>query len=75
MRIDRGPLKLGKPVLRFYEWKGDWVSYGYFQTEAETRDKFGNGVNLVRRWTGGGMADHRIDRTYTLAIPPDLAKQ
>lgn len=28
MAIDCGLLTLGKPVLRLYEWAGDWVSYG-----------------------------------------------
>ena len=75
MRIDREFLKLGKLVLRFYEWDGDWVSYGSFQTEEEVRQEFGSEVNLVRRWTGGGMVDHRIDRTYTLVAPPEMAKK
>lgn len=75
MRLDRELLKLGRPVLRFYDWEGAWASYGYFQSEDETRAEFGVDVNLVRRWTGGGMVDHRADQTYTLAIPPELAKQ
>jgi len=65
----------GVPVLRLYEWSGDWVSLGYFQSLAEARGIFGEDANYVRRWTGGGIVDHRADSTYTLVIPrsEDLA--
>ena len=56
------------PVLRVYSWKGDWASLGYFGKIAEARQQF-PGLNLVRRWTGGGMVDHRSDWTYSLAVP------
>lgn len=56
------------PVLRVYEWAGDWASIGYFGRFAEARELF-PGLNLVRRWTGGGMVDHRADWTYTVVIP------
>lgn len=63
------------PILRFYEWSGDWVSLGYFQSLAEARGIFGEELSYVRRWTGGGIVDHRADSTYTLVIPrsEDLA--
>ena len=58
------------PVLRVYEWDGDWVSFGYFLKFAEVSRQFdGQGVRLVRRATGGGVVDHRRDRTYTLVVP------
>lgn len=56
-------------ILRLYSWDGDWASLGYFQSLAEARGIFGEGVNYVRRWTGGGIVDHRQDVTYTLVIP------
>jgi len=28
-----------------------------------------NDLTYIRRWTGGGVVDHRIDLTYTLMIP------
>ena len=56
-------------VLRLYPWEGDWVSLGYFQSLADAQSLFGSELEYVRRWTGGGVVDHRRDLTYTLAIP------
>lgn len=56
------------PVLRVYAWDGAWASLGYFGKIAEAREAF-PGVDLVRRWTGGGLVDHRADWTYTLVVP------
>ncbi len=71
MAVDEWLMKSsnGTPVLRIYSWLGDWVSLGCFQSLAEARQLFGSNVNYVRRWTGGGIVDHRTDLTYTLAIP------
>jgi lipoate-protein ligase A len=57
-----------EPVLRVYEWDGEWASVGYFGKMAEAREAI-TGVNWVRRWTGGGLVDHRADWTYTLVLP------
>jgi lipoate-protein ligase A len=59
----------GEAILRIYSWDGPWVSLGYFQSLKLARDLFGEGPDFVRRWTGGGVVDHRDDLTYTLAIP------
>lgn len=56
------------PVLRVYRWDGDWASVGYFGEMSRAREAF-PGIRYVRRWTGGGMVDHRADWTYTLVIP------
>lgn len=56
------------PVLRVYGWAGEWASVGYFGGITAARAAF-PGVNLVRRWTGGGMVDHRADWTYTIVAP------
>ncbi len=56
------------PVLRVYGWAGQWASLGYFGKICEAREAY-PGLDLVRRWTGGGMVDHRHDWTYTLVIP------
>jgi len=63
----------GTAVLRLYRWAGDWVSLGYFQSLASARELFGAGPSYVRRWTGGGVVDHRHDLTYTLFIPREHA--
>ncbi|MFT6864305.1 MAG: lipoate-protein ligase A [Akkermansiaceae bacterium] len=57
------------PILRIYSWDGAWASLGYFQSLAEAREIFGDGPEYVRRWTGGGIVDHRNDVTYTLVVP------
>ncbi len=57
------------PLLRVYDWLGDWVSLGYFGQRREAEAMMGKGVPLVRRATGGGIVDHRIDRTYSLVVP------
>lgn len=60
----------GMTLLRVYRWLGAWVSYGYALDAGEAQRQFpGAGVQFVRRWTGGGVVDHRGDWTYTLAIP------
>jgi lipoate-protein ligase A len=62
-----------EPVLRFYDWEGAWVSVGYFGDLEAAQECFGESVSLVRRWTGGGVVDHRDDITYSLMIPRDHA--
>ncbi|WP_367874748.1 lipoate--protein ligase family protein [Luteolibacter sp. Populi] len=54
------------PVLRSYTWQPGWGSFGYFVKRAELPE---NGLRWVRRWTGGGIVDHRADWTYTLFVP------
>lgn len=54
------------PVLRSYRWAPGWGSHGYFVKAAELPER---GLCWVRRWTGGGIVDHRADWTYTLFVP------
>jgi lipoate-protein ligase A len=59
-----------RPLLRFYEWSEPTVSLGYFEKLSDAKAAVGGGnLNYVRRWTGGGIVDHRHDHTYTLFIP------
>ncbi|MEM1294412.1 MAG: hypothetical protein AAGH89_03540 [Verrucomicrobiota bacterium] len=51
------------PVLRVYGWERPTVSIGYFQSIPKVD------ADIVRRWTGGGLVDHRYDLTYSLIIP------
>ena len=54
------------PVLRSYRWTPGWGSFGYFVKVVELPDWR---LRWVRRWTGGGIVDHREDWTYTLWVP------
>ncbi|MCF7674767.1 MAG: hypothetical protein K9N23_18870 [Akkermansiaceae bacterium] len=56
------------PVLRVYQWSGAWATIGYFGELTPAREAI-PGVGWVRRWTGGGVVDHRADWTYTVAAP------
>jgi len=59
-----------RPLLRIYEWSEPTVTFGYFLTLFDATDSFSDDeLTYVRRWTGGGVVDHRIDITYTLVIP------
>jgi len=53
------------PVLRIYGWDRPCSSIGYFQPAAEAIP----GLPFVRRYTGGGLVDHREDLTYTVVLP------
>jgi lipoate-protein ligase A len=53
------------PILRVYQWAGDWMSLGYFGSARRIPEERA----FVRRPTGGGVVDHRHDWTYTLIIP------
>jgi len=58
------------PILRFYGWENPTISFGYFQSLEVTKEHFPDeGLEFIRRATGGGSVDHRIDLTYTLIIP------
>jgi lipoate-protein ligase A len=58
------------PTLRFYQWKGDWISYGYFQPPRRAFNVEAAreaAVSAVRRITGGRAVLHSEDLTYSLA--------
>ena len=56
------------PVLRFYRWRRPSLSFGYFGRYAEVADQFDR-LDIVRRWTGGGIVPHGDDLTYSVIIP------
>ena len=59
-----------RPILLVYEWFEPTVTFGYFLPLSDATDAFPDDkLTYVRRWTGGGVVDHRVDITYTLAIP------
>ncbi|MBQ9834760.1 MAG: hypothetical protein IJO34_00395 [Akkermansia sp.] len=70
MAADELLSRRGEAWLRFYGWAKPAVSFGYFDTSAEARSIFpGDDIEYIRRWTGGGIVDHRIGYTYTLTLP------
>lgn len=69
MAADELLLSLPGSWLRVYHWGAPTISYGYFDTSAEARRLFpGEGLAFVRRWTGGGIVDHRRDTPFTLSL-------
>ncbi len=57
-------------LLRFYDWSQPSVSFGYFERLASAMTSFPDEeLEYIRRWTGGGIVDHRPDITYSLVIP------
>jgi len=59
-----------RPILRVYEWSEPTVTFGYFLPLSDATAAFSDDeLTYVRRWTGGGVVDHRVDLTYTLMIP------
>lgn len=68
-----GQRGLDRPILRIYEWSEPTVTFGYFLPRSDASSAFpDNGdeaLTYVRRWTGGGVVDHRVDMTYTLMVP------
>ncbi|MFH0861966.1 MAG: biotin/lipoate A/B protein ligase family protein [Candidatus Altiarchaeota archaeon] len=67
-------------TLRFYGWAPRAVSIGYFQSMREEVDVdacFKDGVDVVRRITGGGAVYHDRELTYSYiakedAVPDDI---
>lgn len=70
MAADELLSRRGEAWLRLYGWREPSVSYGYFDTSSIAAQLFpGEGVRYIRRWTGGGIVDHRSGYTYTLTLP------
>jgi len=64
------------PTVRFYRWKPSAVSIGYFQSlrdEVDVEACERDGVDYVRRRTGGGAVYHDYDGevTYSVVAPLD----
>ncbi|MDR0525184.1 MAG: lipoate--protein ligase family protein [Spirochaetaceae bacterium] len=60
------------PVLRFYGWRPAAVSLGYFQSLEEEVDAAAcrrEGVDIVRRVSGGGAVFHHRELTYSIILP------
>lgn len=60
------------PTLRLYCWKPAAISLGYFQGIADEVDIAAcerQGIDIVRRITGGGAVFHDAEVTYSIVIP------
>lgn len=60
------------PLLRIYHWSKPSISLGYFEKLTSAKTAFPQQqqpLHYIRRWTGGGIVDHRTDLTYTIIIP------
>lgn len=60
------------PTLRLYGWAPPAISVGYFQgilDEVDIETCARQGVDLVRRITGGGAVFHDKELTYSLVLP------
>jgi lipoate-protein ligase A len=59
----------GDLALRTYAWARPTLSLGYFQKLEEVAASV-KGVDVVRRFTGGGAILHQHELTYSIAVPP-----
>jgi lipoate---protein ligase len=77
MAIDLAVLKANSeghvpPTVRFYYWQPSAITIGYFQSLKEEVDLDmckKQGVDYVRRITGGGAVFHEHELTYSIVIP------
>ena len=68
MATDELLLRQSEPWLRIYGWRDACVSFGYFDSAVTARSIFPGASQYIRRWTGGGIVDHRHGITYTLTL-------
>jgi lipoate-protein ligase A len=60
------------PFLRLYAWAKPTLSLGYFQREEDVVEAGAAarlGVDVVRRFTGGGAILHHREMTFAVALP------
>ncbi|MBU4310640.1 lipoate--protein ligase family protein [bacterium] len=75
MAIDEVLLQSNIPVLRFYRWRPPAISVGYFQRleeEIDLEECKRQGIDYVRRITGGKAVLHDKELTYSFVISQDL---
>lgn len=70
MAVDELLSRRPEAWLRIYGWSKPTVSFGYFDRASVAASIFpADDVEYIRRWTGGGIVDHRIGHTYTVSLP------
>lgn len=57
------------PTMRFYSWRPDTLSLGYFQRFADVPGASAERRVVVRRITGGGAIHHVRELTFSLVAP------
>jgi len=63
-------------TVRFYTWKPACVTIGYFQSlkmEVDVEKAEELGIDVVRRYTGGGAVFHDKELTYSVVIEDEIA--
>ncbi|MEO7318793.1 MAG: hypothetical protein ABIZ56_07375, partial [Chthoniobacteraceae bacterium] len=69
MAIDETFLRTATlPTLRIYRWARPAISFGYFGKWSDALAA-GPGLDIVRRWTGGGIVPHGHDLTFSIIVP------
>lgn len=70
MGFDEAQLHRGceVPTLRFYTWRPDALSLGYFQPLADVQG-IDRATEVVRRMTGGGAIHHTQELTFSITVP------
>ncbi len=67
-----------RPVLRFFMWNPPAISLGYMQSEKDVDSNLcaRDGIDIVKRPTGGRAILHWTEFTYSVVLPPEhpLAK-
>jgi len=71
MAIDEALLCLAtQPLLRCYHWARPSITYGFFDDPLAVQQHYAaEQVHFSRRWTGGGVVDHRYDFPFSLVLP------
>lgn len=65
-------------TLRFFTWKPACVTIGFFQgleQEVDTVKLREQGIDVVRRYTGGGAVFHDKELTYSLTVSEKIVPQ
>jgi len=61
-----------RPILHFYEWDKDSLTYGYFlkpETLLDLDAVQKRGISVARRPTGGGVVFHLWDLAFSVLMP------
>lgn len=66
-----------EPLLHFYDWEGDSLTYGYFirpEKFLDLEEMQKRGISLAKRPTGGGIVFHIWDLAFSFLMPSTCPK-